>query len=400
MGITGLFPFLLRHAPQSIQSWSIEKCQPHSVLGIDGKSLLYIFNSVHNGDEKQMTKDFLEFAKKMLDQKRIPLFVFDGRAPTAKKHTLLCRQKGREEEKKKKILRKGQFVEAFQQTSGAPLLQETCSELLDEKNVVQSVPGDFEKFFVEKVLSQETKEKCDFLQQLQTITKREATYTGIRSHYIQDLQVLLREHNIPCLQAHTETDFVLVRLLADKTIDYVCSHDSDLLVSLPEDAFLFRFLSRCRFAKEKEEMQEPGLLYSKKMILEALKLTAEQFRDMCILSGCDYVPHHIKGMGPASSYKAILTFANIEKFVEAHPEKHLILSSTFLSEVEDARFHLGHYYSKLTEDWVTLANEIQTSKNRYLLNSLQHEQVPADIPGKTEVTTPNPIEPINEVSST
>ena len=126
----------------------------------------------------------------MLDQKRIPLFVFDGRAPTGKKHTLLCRQKVREEEKKKNILRKRQFVEAFQQTSGAPLLQETCSELLDEKNVVQSVPGDFEKFFVEKVLSQETKEKCDFLQQLQTITKREATYTGIRSHYIQDLQVV------------------------------------------------------------------------------------------------------------------------------------------------------------------------------------------------------------------
>ena len=51
------------------------------------------------------------------------------------------------------------------------------------------------------------------------------------------------------------------------------------------------------------------------MILESLKLTSEEFVDLCILCGCDYTIK-INKIGYVTSYKLIKKFKNIEEIIK------------------------------------------------------------------------------------
>lgn len=50
-------------------------------------------------------------------------------------------------------------------------------------------------------------------------------------------------------------------------------------------------------------------------MLKSLNLTMDEFIDMCILCGCDYVPR-ISGIGPVKAYKMIQEHKNLDKVVE------------------------------------------------------------------------------------
>jgi flap endonuclease-1 len=50
-------------------------------------------------------------------------------------------------------------------------------------------------------------------------------------------------------------------------------------------------------------------------ILDNLKLTQEQFVDMCILCGCDYTTK-INGMGPITAHKLISKYGSIEEVLK------------------------------------------------------------------------------------
>lgn len=54
--------------------------------------------------------------------------------------------------------------------------------------------------------------------------------------------------------------------------------------------------------------------------LEGLGLTMDQFIDLCILLGCDYM-EPVKGIGPKTAYKLIKEYGNIEKVKEHLEEK-------------------------------------------------------------------------------
>jgi len=65
------------------------------------------------------------------------------------------------------------------------------------------------------------------------------------------------------------------------------------------------------FKNKKEPVKELTL----SLVLEGLALTMDQFIDLCILCGCDYV-NSIKGLGPTTVLKLIREHKNIEKIVE------------------------------------------------------------------------------------
>ena len=50
-------------------------------------------------------------------------------------------------------------------------------------------------------------------------------------------------------------------------------------------------------------------------VLAALKLSFEQFVDLCLLCGCDYM-NQITGIGPIKAYKFIQEYKNIDKVLE------------------------------------------------------------------------------------
>ena len=59
----------------------------------------------------------------------------------------------------------------------------------------------------------------------------------------------------------------------------------------------------------------PVLEYDHAKVLEELRLTEDQFVDLCILCGCDYAGS-IRGVGPKSALNLIRAHGSIEKVLE------------------------------------------------------------------------------------
>jgi flap endonuclease-1 len=62
--------------------------------------------------------------------------------------------------------------------------------------------------------------------------------------------------------------------------------------------------------------------YSLHNILLGLGLTFEQFRDLCILMGCDYNTN-IRGIGPIKSYELIHKYKSIDKLPKSYDKSYL-----------------------------------------------------------------------------
>jgi flap endonuclease-1 len=74
---------------------------------------------------------------------------------------------------------------------------------------------------------------------------------------------------------------------------------------------LVRGMSSQKGSKANNDLVEIDLA----KVLDSLKLTQEEFVDLCILCGCDYTGT-ISGIGPVKAYKFIQECGNIEKVLK------------------------------------------------------------------------------------
>ncbi|ETO07058.1 hypothetical protein RFI_30330, partial [Reticulomyxa filosa] len=71
--------------------------------------------------------------------------------------------------------------------------------------------------------------------------------------------------------------------------------------------------------------------YNLEEVLQGMGLSYDQFVDMCILCGCDYVPS-IRGIGPKRAYKFIKKYGNIETILEHIKTPQFQVPENFLYE--------------------------------------------------------------------
>ena len=64
-----------------------------------------------------------------------------------------------------------------------------------------------------------------------------------------------------------------------------------------------------------EAKKEPISMYDLPRILQDFNMSREQFTDLCILLGCDYL-EPIKGVGPATALRLMREHGSLEKIVE------------------------------------------------------------------------------------
>jgi flap endonuclease-1 len=129
--------------------------------------------------------------------------------------------------------------------------------------------------------------------------------TRITSEIINDTKEMLKTLGIPYVEAPEEADSQCVCLLEKNLIYAVATEDMDLLTFKCE-----------RLLKNFFSNKEDGIIeinYSK--MLEELKIDDNQFLDLCILFGCDYLPT-LSGLGPVKSYDYIKKYKSIEKIIE------------------------------------------------------------------------------------
>lgn len=145
----------------------------------------------------------------------------------------------------------------------------------------------------------------------------------------------LRVHGIPYLVAPYEADAQLAYLERHGIIDAIITEDSDLLV-FGCNKVLFKLdtygncleIDRARFDKVKQLSFEGW--------------THQEFRQMAILSGCDYLPS-ITGMGLKNAHKFLRKYESVEKVLRAlRLEGKWRIPPTYAADFERAEFTFAH----------------------------------------------------------
>jgi flap endonuclease-1 len=119
----------------------------------------------------------------------------------------------------------------------------------------------------------------------------------------QDAVDMLRYMGFPVIEAPCEAEAQCVDMVKKGLADAVASEDYDCLT-------FGATVMLAGFKNKKEPVKELTL----SLVLEGLALTMDEFIDLCILCGCDYV-NSIKGLGPNTILKLIQEHSTIEKVV-------------------------------------------------------------------------------------
>ncbi|ORY60786.1 PIN domain-like protein [Pseudomassariella vexata] len=261
MGIKGLFPIIRDEAPDAIKEGEIKNHFGRKVA-IDASMSIYSFLIAVRSDGQQLMNESGETTShvmgmfyrtlRMVDNGIKPVYVFDGKPPK---------------------LKSGELAKRFQRKAEA-------NEGLEEAKETGTAE-EIEKF-----------------------SRRTVRVT--REHN-EDCQKLLKLMGIPYIIAPTEAEAQCAVLARAGKVYAAASEDMDTLCF--ESPILLRHLT---FSEQrKEPIQEIHL----NKVLEGLGMERDQFVDLCILLGCDYVDP-IPKVGPATALKLIRDHGTLEKVVE------------------------------------------------------------------------------------
>ncbi|QIW98733.1 hypothetical protein AMS68_004251 [Peltaster fructicola] len=261
MGIKHLYQVLKDNCPDAVKEGEI-KNQFGRKVAIDASMSLYSFLVAVRSEGQQLMSETGETTShlmglfyrtlRIVDNGIKPLYVFDGAPPK---------------------LKSGELAKRFQRKSEAQEAQEEAKET--------GTAEDVEKF-----------------------SRRTVRVT--REHN-EEARRLLKLMGVPFIIAPTEAEAQCAVLARAGKVYAAASEDMDTLTF--NSPVLLRKLT---FAEQrKEPIQEIHL----DKVLEGLEMEYEQFIDLCILLGCDYVDP-VKGIGPKVALGLIREYKNLESVVE------------------------------------------------------------------------------------
>jgi 5'-3' exonuclease len=326
MGIKGLNPFLKKRTTNVFREFYLSELEG-TCVAIDTYNWIatVYFNAkkhvVEHTDvfteelDVQKIKQtfvglFLEFLREWWNHNIVPVFVFDGEAPIEKMETRKTRR-----DAQAKTLEKLQNVQAKIKAQDPLFVSD--SDLMEWKKClinVWDVPEDFH-----------------------------ANFKAIL-HYLC----------LPVLQAKYEGEQLCAMLAREKKVSAVFSTDTDVLVY--GGSLLIIGFGPLEYVEGKYIRKCKGTFLES--ILEELKYTQEQFRNLCILAGCDYNTN-MRKVAITTAHKLLERYASIEAFPEKYekeclrfdrcvalftpvPSSSLTEESTFTSENKIERLKCGH----------------------------------------------------------
>ncbi|KAF2152480.1 PIN domain-like protein [Myriangium duriaei CBS 260.36] len=265
MGIKQLYQVINEHCPDAIKTGEIKNHFGRKVA-IDASMSLYSFLVAVRSDGQQLMNETGETTShlmglfyrtlRIVDNGIKPLYVFDGAPPK---------------------LKSGELAKRFQRKTEAQEQHEEMKEV--------GTAEDVEKF-----------------------SRRTVRVT--REHN-EEARRLLKLMGIPFIIAPTEAEAQCAVLARAGKVYAAASEDMDTLTF--NSPVLLRHLT---FSEQrKEPIQEIFL----DKVLEGFDMDMNQFIDLCILLGCDYVDP-VKGIGPKVAFNLIKEHKTLDAVV-AHVEK-------------------------------------------------------------------------------
>lgn len=146
-------------------------------------------------------------------------------------------------------------------------------------------------------------------ERIEQLARRQVRPT--RTHN-DEVKQLLKLMGIPCVTAPSEAEAQCAELCRAGKVYAAGSEDMDTVT------FATPILLRHLTFSEAKKMPVHEVNLDK--VLEGMNLTMDQFIDLCILLGCDYL-EPVKGIGPKTAFKLIKDHGNIEAIREHLEER-------------------------------------------------------------------------------
>lgn len=289
MGIRGLNTVIKRMAPDAIKSYDISKYK-NCRVAIDCSILLYKFKYASKAENSHLI-GLANRIKFYLMNSILPIFIFDGVPPEAKKSTLIKRQANKE----KMYIRLEELREKTPDTDEeAKLIKEEIDKLMSQLIV-------------------------------------------IKKYHIDDSKELLRKSGIPYCTAPEDAEKYCAFLQKNGIVDYTITDDTDA------STFGCSNILKTSINKSIVEIDT-------KLILERFEMSHDSFVDFCILSGCDYTDP-IPQIGPITSFNLIKKHGCIEEILKTLPKEYPQFDYVVCRKIfKEFDYEIPDNFSKLTVD--------------------------------------------------
>lgn len=289
MGILGLAKLLYDKAPNSIKEQEMKNFFGRRIA-IDASMSIYqciiAMKGFQDGQGVELTNEAGEVTShlngifsrtlRMVDEGIKPIYVFDGKPPSLKSLTLDVRRAKADDAERK-----------FEEAKDAG-----DSELMEK------------------------------------MSKRTVRVTHEQN---EDVKKMLRLMGIPVVQAASEAEAQCAELVQKGKAWGVGTEDMDALT--------FGSKVMLRHLQFSDAKKRPILEVHLEDVLHETGLTMDQFIDLCILLGCDYVPK-IPGIGPQKAWENIVKYGSIEHIVESlDTSKHQIPDNFLYKEARQLFKH-------------------------------------------------------------
>jgi flap endonuclease-1 len=255
MGIRGLNNLIKKYAQEAENVYDIKKYKG-SVFAIDCSILLYKFKYASRVENSHLV-GIVNRIKYYMSNGILPVFVFDGNPPDAKKNTIQKRH-----DTKEKLYVKIEELKILQDNS----------ENDDEKKTL-----------------------------IDEIDKISSQIIRIKKSHIVECKELLEKAGIPYCTAPEDAEKYCAFLQINGIVDYTITDDTDALT------FGCKKILKTSINKIVE--------IDTSLVIEKFGMTMDMFVDFCILSGCDY-SDTIPSIGPVSSFNIIKQYITLENYIE------------------------------------------------------------------------------------
>ena len=282
MGIRMLNKFLQDKCKSSISRVNLSKLSGKKIA-VDISIYLYKFL----GDNALLENLYLMISI-FRENNIIPIFVFDGKPPAEKNDTIAFR-------KKTKMNARDEYYRLKQ------ILDDIESDVAvsDCESATDGGGGGGS----EETTVHTPSNSADIRTMMDKLKKK---FVILKSDHIQNAKTLLQAYGMTYIESPGEADMLCAKLVS-KNIVYAClSEDTDMFVY--GCSRVLRYLSLTASSV---------ILYDFQEIIKTLDMTTYEFRQLCIIYGCDYLPknenQNYKNMTIFNSYKMFKSYKDYLK---------------------------------------------------------------------------------------
>jgi 5'-3' exonuclease len=308
MGIRMLNRFLQSKCKNNISQIHLSELAGKKVV-VDISIYLYKFLS-----ENALLENLYLMISIFRENKITPIFIFDGKPPVEKNDTIEFRRKIKKSAREE-YYRLKQLLDDIESNTDSDIVSD--SEKLAKQNL-NEIP---ENTTVE--LDEETTVTIpsNSLEIKNMMDKLKKKFVILKTEHIQNAKTLLQAYGMTYYESPGEADILCAKLVS-KNIVYACiSEDTDMFVYGCNRVIRYLSLSTSK-----------AILYNFNEIMETLDVNLCEFRQICILFGCDYLPREIKKsntyMTIFNTYKLFLKYKDtitntIDRDVKHYDEPYI-----------------------------------------------------------------------------